>query len=227
MKMKKLVEIDSKKFYEINELVVRTTPMRTHYHSKNILERWVWQRKKKIIINLLDNLSYNSIIDVGCADGGLFELVKENCDYTGVDISPTQIAYFKRILKENKITNKAELIKADARKMPFKNRKFDVALACDVLEHLLDPIKSMREIKRVVKNGGYVIFSIPNESLFQLVRLLTGRFPLRSPDHLYSITVEDIKQHFPKIIKQFGIPLNLSPNLNLINILLVKNEHRR
>lgn len=222
--MKQLAKISFQEFYEINETVVKTTPMRkVHYASRNKLERWVWQRKRTIIKELLSGVEYNSLIDVGCGDGGLFELVKRNCDYTGLDISPIQLASFKNWLKKNNIGNNPKLVQADATEIPFDDNTFDVALVCDVLEHVLDPVKAMKEINRVVKKDGNIIISIPNEMLFQLARLLTGRFPLRSPDHLYSIEVGDLKQYFPKIIKHFGIPLNLFSSLNLINIILAQN----
>lgn len=221
--MKQLAKISFQEFWEINEAVVKTTPMRrVHYASRNKLEKWIWQRKRAAIKDLLDGLKYNSLVDVGCGDGGLYKLVNGNCRYTGLDISPTQLSSFRNWLKKNNISNNSKLVKADITKMPFGDNTFDIALACDVLEHVLDPVRAMKEIKRVVKKDGNII-SIPNEMLFQLARLLTGRFPLRSPDHLYSIEVNDIKKYFPKIKKHFGIPLNLFSSLNLINIILVQN----
>lgn len=224
--MKQLEKRDKKKFYEINEMVVKTSPMRTHYNSTNVIERWIWQKKKKIIQGMLNDLIYKDIIDIGCGDGGLFKLVRDNCNYTGIDISPTQITYFKKKLAFLK-NNRPKLLRVDAANLPFNENSFDVALVCDVLEHVLDPVLVMKEVKRVVKKGGFVIFNIPNEELLQLVRLFTFRFPLRSPDHLYSLSVDDIKQYFPKIIQHIGIPFTLASAFNLLNVLLVENEDKK
>lgn len=221
--MKQLAKPTFKEFLKINELVVSTTPMRVHYGSKNKLEKWVWQKKRSIIKNLLNRFTHHSILDVGCGDGGLFELVGKNCCYVGIDISKTQLASFKHWLNEHQISRRPKLFQADiTKKIPFKDQQFDGALVCDVLEHVLDPIKAINEIKRVVKKDGFIIFSIPNEKLLQIGRLLKGKHFSHSPDHLYSITVNDIQKYFPKVIKRFGIPLSLPSDLNLINIVLVK-----
>lgn len=221
--MKQLAKANFQEFYKINEAVVKTTPMRkVHYNSSSLLEKLFWQKKRAIIKNWLAEIEYDSIIDIGCGDGGLLDLVKKDCCYTGLDISPTQIASFKKWLKNYHAPKKVKLVKGDGTQIPFSEGKFEVALACDVLEHVLNPRKAMKEIKRVIKKDGYVIISIPNEFFFQLVRLLTGKFPLRSPDHLYSLTVDDLRSYFPNIIKHAAVPFNLLSSLGLINIILAQ-----
>lgn len=222
--MKKLENRDKKTFYKINEEVARTSPMRTHYHSDSFLERAIWGKKKQIINQMLKLIKYKTVIDIGCGDGGLFNIVKKDAQYTGVDISPTQLKAFKELVSTAK--NKPTLIKADVEKIPIKDNKFDVAIACDILEHVLDPIAVMSEVRRIVKKNGYIIIGIPNENLLELARLCAMRFPLRSPDHIYAIYPEDIKEHFPQVLKRVGVPLNLIPQFCLLNIFLIKNEDK-
>ncbi len=52
-------------------------------------------------------------------------------------------------------------IKMDIQKMPFKNNTFDVVLCNHVLEHVDDDIKALKEIIRVMKNGGFSILQVP------------------------------------------------------------------
>lgn len=225
MRMKKLADIDFRTFYEVNEYVAKTTPMRTHYNSKNIVERWIWARKKKAIKNILASISYTHILDAGCGDGGLYETVHKNSKYTGVDISPTQLQAFREQLKIKKIKG-TRLVKGDVCKLPFENNTFDAAIACDILEHVLHPKLAIFELRRVVKKHGYIIFGIPNETLLELIRLITLKFPLRSPDHLHALTVSDIAMYFPNIVREKGIPFTLSANMNLLNIVMVENEKK-
>ena len=221
--MKLLEKRSKKRFHEINEWVAKFSPMRTHYHSNSFLERNIWGKKKQVVKKMLDSIKYESVIDTGCGDGGLFSLIKKNSKYIGVDISPTQLKAFKNSLDST--SNMPVLIEADVNNLPLKDKSFDVAIACDVLEHVIDPLVVIQEIKRVVKKGGHIIIGIPNENLLELVRLITLRFPLRSPDHIYAIYPSDIKKHFPNIIKKVGVPFNLFlSDLNLLNIFLVKNE---
>lgn len=222
--MKQLAKIDKKTFYKINEFVAKTSPMRTHYDSSNVIERWIWGRKKQIIKDLLSHTKYTNVLDLGCGDGGLYSLVEKDKKYTGIDISPTQLEAFKKTIgKSNK--NKPQLLLGDISTLPFKESSFDLAFVCDVLEHVIDPSQVIREVQRVMRNKGYIIICIPNEPMLQIVRLITLRFPLRSPDHIYAIYPTDIKKQFPNIIKRVGIPFNLFlSELNLLNIFLVKNE---
>jgi SAM-dependent methyltransferase len=50
---------------------------------------------------------------------------------------------------------------ADVTRIPFRDRAFDSALCTEVLEHLPDPCRCLKEIHRVVKPGGTVLFTVP------------------------------------------------------------------
>jgi SAM-dependent methyltransferase len=47
--------------------------------------------------------------------------------------------------------------------LPFKSKQFDAVSCTDVLEHLFHPLEMMREIKRVLKDDGVVLISLPND----------------------------------------------------------------
>lgn len=220
--VKKLKKIDFEEFYKTNEYVAKTSPMRTHYHSSNPAEKWLWQQKKKEIKKIVENIPIKNIIDLGCGDCGMLELIPKNIDYQGVDISPTQIAYAKKIIKKDGRKNANVLIE-DILNLKTKDSSYDCALLCDVIEHVLDPQKLFKEVKKIVKKDGYIILSIPNEVMWETIRALLLRFPLRSPDHINSIQPKDIKSNFKKIEKQISIPLSFSSQFSLIHIFVIKN----
>ncbi len=197
--------------------------MQSHYHSSNPLERQLWSRKKKNIREIFDSLEIKSVIDFGCGDGGLIDLINDKIQYTGVDISPKQIEYAKKHLQSLKRKN-AEVMQGDILNLKFKDNSFDAALVCDVVEHVLSPEKLFQEIKRVVKKNGYVVFSIPNEYLWETARAILLRFPLRSPDHINAVFPSDIRKEFPSVLKEVHIPISFSSRASLISILVVRNE---
>lgn len=222
--VKLLKKTTFKDFYSVNEFVARTTPMRVHYLSSNFIERWLWSKKKQVIKYYLDNLKIKRIVDIGCGDTMLIDLVNPKIDYTGVDISPTQVRYARKKIKKIGRKN-AKVYKDDVLALKsLGNNKFDAALACDVAEHVLDPNKLFKKLKDATKKGGHIIICIPNEPLWQLARLFLFRFPLRSPDHLYSISAKDIEENFPNVVEKDFIPIKFSSKLSLIRVFLIKNE---
>lgn len=223
--MKKLIRTDFQSFFSVNEFVASTSPMRTHYGSTNPIERWIWHGKLAAMKDILGRIRYSDVLDIGCGDGGLLGTIDPTTNYTGIDISPTQLAYFKSILPTfNKhLPGKVSLTLGDATRLPFKQSSFDLVLACDVLEHVLDPTTVLNEIRRVLKPDGYSLFSIPNEPVWQVLRVLSGRWPPRSPDHLYFIEPQDIMRSFPKVAVVKYLPFS-APPLHLISILLVQRK---
>lgn len=220
--VKLLKKITFKEFYKTNEKVAKTSPMRTHYISSNPLERWLWKQKKQTIYHFMKNLPIQEVIDLGCGDASLLEVISKNVVYSGIDISPTQLNYATEYIQNNN-RNNATVYKGDILNLDFKDDTFDAALACDVVEHVLSPEKLFKEIKRVVKNNGYIIFSIPNETLWELARAFLFRFPLRSPDHIYAVCPKDIYRIFPRVIKETSLPIKFSRKFSLIYIFLIKN----
>jgi SAM-dependent methyltransferase len=45
----------------------------------------------------------------------------------------------------------------------IKDETFDCIIACDILEHVTDHIKAIEEVQRILKKGGYCIFTVPQK----------------------------------------------------------------
>lgn len=219
---KKIRKVNYEEFYKTNELVAKTSPMQTHYHSPNPAERWVWAQKKKKINKILKTLDIKNIIDLGCGDAGMLNAIPLGVKYFGVDISPTQISYAKDNLIKSKRQNTSVKV-GDILNLNVKDNTFDAVLLCDVVEHVLHPKLLLKEAERIVKNDGYIIISIPHEFLWLMMRALLLRFPLHSPDHLHEIDPDDIRSNFKNIDKEINIPIFFSTKLSLIHIFLIKN----
>lgn len=62
---------------------------------------------------------------------------------------------------------------------------FDFAVSSHCLEHLHDPFEGLKNWVRIVKPGGYIIFVVPDEDLYEM-----GVFPSRfNSDHKWTFTI--------------------------------------
>lgn len=57
-------------------------------------------------------------------------------------------------------------------------QRYDAVIMIALIEHLVDPIGAMREVRRMLRPGGFVYVDTPNVAKYtRRLRLLAGRFP--------------------------------------------------
>lgn len=67
-------------------------------------------------------------------------------------------------------------IDIDTQSLPFEDRKFNIILATEILEHLKDPGKLILQIKCSVKKHGVVLISLPNEcTVYHRIKVLFSK----------------------------------------------------
>jgi SAM-dependent methyltransferase len=137
------------------------------------------------------------VLEVGCARGGLGRLLKERGHHvTGIELIP-EAADAARGWLDQVHTGDVEI---DG--FPFPPCSFDAILFADVLEHLVDPWRVLREAADVLAPGGVVVTSIPNlQHQDVLWRLIRGRWEYRERGitdfgHLRFFTIQTIRGLF-------------------------------
>jgi SAM-dependent methyltransferase len=87
-----------------------------------------------------------------------------------------------------------DLADGDAQDLPgLENESFDFVYSSHCLEHMRDPVVSLLNWWRVLKPGGYLIFIIPDEDLYE-----HGIWPsVYNPDHKNTFTVSKDKTWSP------------------------------
>lgn len=112
------------------------------------------------------------VLDVGCSSGNFGHVLMEekNCKVTGIDINEEDLKLAEKRLDE---AYKINIESDDISQLG----KFDVVLMADVIEHLVDPLSALKKIRKVIKNNGKLIFSVPNmANIANRIELLKGRF---------------------------------------------------
>jgi ubiquinone/menaquinone biosynthesis C-methylase UbiE len=154
--------------------------MTTDNYEKHTANASFWQFKwlQKLLIDnfyivLLDTakeLKPTSVLDAGCGEG--FTLSRLEANHIGKKLEG--VDFFTTAIKiGTKLHPKITLKEGNIYKLPYKNNQFDLVLCTEVLEHLEDPDKALKELKRVTKK--YVILSVPNEPFFMFGNFIRGK----------------------------------------------------
>lgn len=105
--------------------------------------------QEQIFINYLKELTFTSVLELGCGFGRITKLILNNFPgiqkYVGVDISPHQIENAKNYLKSTNNSQIVNFIVSDIQSLSI-NDQFDLVLASEVLLHVLPS-----EIKMVME----------------------------------------------------------------------------
>ena len=130
---------------------------RTNYIQDNSWEKIAkeWDKdlfQKVLPVDLVDRIVWmrlavpkdKSVVDIGCNEGHLFA-DRDRHNVTSVDIDDYDIPNF---------------IRANAEELPIEDNKFDMAVLGEVLEHCPNPVKAIKEAKRVAKT---VVITVPWE----------------------------------------------------------------
>lgn len=122
------------------------------------------------------------VLELGCGDGEVAKaLLKRHADirsYTLGDISLPRVERVRANLgdpRANTLILNAEQVD------PSLHGRFDAVIMIALIEHLIDPLGAMRQIRQLLKPGGFVYVDTPNIAKYsRRLKLLAGYFPATS-----------------------------------------------
>ena len=130
-----------------------------------------WRSSSQVYQDLVtDRLSPSTrVLDLGCGRGGVIERLHASSGFVA-GLDPDSLS-----LQEHRLQG-LPLIAGRAEKLPFADNTFDLAVCSWVIEHLADPTTALREVARVLRQGGAFVFLTPNllHPLIALNRLIRG-----------------------------------------------------
>ncbi len=128
----------------------------------------------KKVLSLFEPCPHGRILDIGCGDGYITQIIgrKTGAEMHGCDISRSAL---KDAEKKGVIAAEADL---DGGKLPYQDKYFDAVFAGEVIEHVFDTDTFIEEIRRVLKDGGYLVLTTPNlGAWYNRIALLFGWQP--------------------------------------------------
>src|SRR4051812_22948269 len=127
------------------------------------------------------------VLDLGCRYGALTRAYAAGNDVVGMDVDHEALAEAAKLGIETQHGDVSE-------PLPFEDTRFDVVVCGELLEHLPWPERTVAEVRRVLKPGGFFVGSVPNAFRMKnrLVFLL-GRPPETDPTHLHMFSPDAIR----------------------------------
>lgn len=112
----------------------------------------------KCVLDVIRRDKVTSVLEVGCGSGVLLKHVQS---YIGAKSAVGCDLSLRHLIEARKYDGcRSGIVQADAQDLPFKSGQFDLVFVADVLEHVSDPVRVLKELKRV---AGQVIVLIPIE----------------------------------------------------------------
>ena len=142
-----------------------------------------WPTKNRLIEALSSNT--DRILDVGCGTGTLLRHLQQH-GYTnleGLEVSRRAV----EVLSEHGIT----MHHARLPSLPLPDQQFDVVIASQVLEHIIQRRKFLSELRRILKPTGASILFVPDNCLG----------PIDEPSHVIKFTKDSLKKELSVYFK--------------------------
>jgi 2-polyprenyl-3-methyl-5-hydroxy-6-metoxy-1,4-benzoquinol methylase len=126
--------------------------------------------------SILDVVGFNQrVLEVGCATGHVTKaLTERGCTVVGIEVDAAAAAVAEKWAERVVVGD----IDAGTPWAELEGEQFDAVTFGDVLEHLRDPLGTLRAAVRLLKPSGVVAISVPNVAHGDVrIALLLGDFP--------------------------------------------------
>jgi SAM-dependent methyltransferase len=163
---------------------------RTVWIGNRVKINYVYKKIKKYVKNA------RTACEVGLGEGYLLRLLHNSgLNVVGIDISKYLVKKLRNKFDREGLN--IELIHGDISKIKLEKDKFDLLFCLDVLEHIPDLEKAIKNIKKGLSNDGLLIGTLPlHESLYEnMVMCPKCNYKFHRIGHYHSFnSIEEIKQ---------------------------------
>jgi ubiquinone/menaquinone biosynthesis C-methylase UbiE len=164
-------------------------------------EKLAFSRWRRMIF---DSVYGEKILEVGVGTGKNFDFYPLGRPITAIDFSGGMLDKARK--KAEKKGIEVDLREMDVQDLQFEDQSFDIVLATFVFCSVPDPIKGLREVKRVCKKGGRIILL---EHVRPSGKLLGKLFDILNPfvtrfmgANVNRNTVENMRRAGLRIVKE-------------------------
>lgn len=98
------------------------------------------------------------VLEVGVGTGINLSLYPKDCAVTGIDFSSSMLEKARERAARKDVPRSVRLLQMDAADLKFADDTFDIVYAPYLISVVPDPIKVAREMRRVCRPGGRIVF---------------------------------------------------------------------
>ena len=184
----------------------------------------LWHRRRfQEVEQVIEPVKGGRVLDIGSADGTFSKVILNKSkaeELIGIDVVKSSVDWANRHWKKNK---KMKFRIGDAHSLDFKSNSFDAVFMLEVLEHVHNPTAVLKEVRRILKKGGYGVFLVPSDNLlFRIVWFLWLNFYPRGwvwrDTHIQTFR----KDYLSAICKKAGFKIEIDEKFNLSMLHLVR-----
>ncbi len=192
--------------------------------KRNLLQN-IWHKSRFYVVGNLVEPTGGKILDIGSADGVFTKVILDKShakEIIGIDVLSSSVKW------ANKHWGKYKELKfkvGDAHDLKFKANTFDAVFALEVLEHVFEPEKVFKEIKRVLKRQGYAVFLVPSDNfLFKIIWWFVTNFwwaKIWQDCHVQSFSSKNTLAH---VVSKSGLKVEVDRKfwLGMLNVVKVR-----
>ncbi|MHB8104778.1 MAG: class I SAM-dependent methyltransferase [Dehalococcoidales bacterium] len=153
----------------------------------------------KSVLSILDfhrfkrvkkHLYSKSILDIGPGRADFLKSIKSDYEISGIDMNMERVKYCNQILGQDAV--KLGNLETG---LDFEDGSFDTVTCLEVLEHLADPQKAIKELVRVSRKR--VIITVPFDEEIQYVLCIHCAKYTPYSGHLHSFNQQTLKNIIP------------------------------
>jgi 2-polyprenyl-3-methyl-5-hydroxy-6-metoxy-1,4-benzoquinol methylase len=128
-------------------------------------------KERNDLMSLLPDANFESVIEFGCGDGTNLTFFAKELNIksvVGVDVCNSTGSNGENFVFHHKTIEDF---------LDLNSESFDLIILSDVLEHLYNPWKVLKDLKNILSKNGFLLVSVPNiENIVLLEKFFSGNF---------------------------------------------------